>query len=188
MCIGSASVRKTKFPKNKFMTKFKFFPDLYDYKGAVVVLTRPVCEFAGEEEPANFCKFCKGLFRRVVIHLKNVHQSEPRVAEIIKLDSAAERAAEFEQLLREGNFYVNNAQAMATQEGFVIPTRKSPHFRAHTSLVHCTSCFMLMEKYNYNRHIDRCARKSSKSEGDPPATSLWEEKQSQFSMLVSQGF
>jgi hypothetical protein len=116
----------------------------------------------------------------VVIHLKQVHQVEPRVANISKLNSAADKALALEQLLREGNFFMNNSKAMATQKGFVIPTRKSPHFRCHTTLVHCTKCYMMMERYNFNRHRDRCAMKDTEVEGDAPAPSLWEEKNNQF--------
>jgi hypothetical protein len=112
-----------------------------------------------------------------------VHQQEPRVLEIQKLEKPADRALAFEQLLREGNFFVNNSKAMASQKGFVIPTRKSPHFRCHTTLVHCTKCFMLMERYNFNRHKDRCAmRGTAAEEGESPAPSLWEEKQKQFAV------
>ena len=156
------------------------FAALYEYSGDIIVLTSPICEFAGETEPANFCFYCKKLLRRVVIHLKQVHQDEARVKEINNLASLPEKALAFEQLLREGNFFVNNSIAMATQKGFVIPTRKSPHFRCHTTLVHCTKCYMLMERYNYNRHVDRCAMRNTIVEGDAPTPSLWEEKNNQF--------
>jgi hypothetical protein len=145
-----------------------------------VVLTRPVCEFAGESDTFSFCLFCQKLFRRVVIHIRNVHADDPRVSCIEKLTSASEKAAGFEQLLREGNFTVNNARAMSTQKGFVIPTRRSPHFREHTSLVHCTRCFMLMEKHNFNRHVDRCAMREAAVDAESIRPTLWEEKQLQF--------
>jgi hypothetical protein len=158
------------------------FADIYEYKGDVVVLTGPVCEFSGETETSNFCLFCHKIFRRVVIHIRNVHSEDARVARIELIASATEKSAAFEQILREGNFSVNNAKAMATQKGFLIPTRKSSHFREHTALVHCSRCFMLMEKYNFNRHVDRCAMKEGTTEDEGTRPSLWEEKQKQFTL------
>jgi hypothetical protein len=163
-----------------FSLNVNLFAGIYDYQGDLVVLTRPVCEYAGESDTSNFCLYCKKLFRRVVIHIKNVHADVPRVSSISKLTNASEMAAAFEQLLREGNFFINNARAMATQKGFVIPTRRSPHFREHTSLVHCTRCFMLMEKHNFNRHVDRCAMREATVDDEDTRPSLWEEKQLQF--------
>jgi hypothetical protein len=142
-----------------------------------VVLTKPVCVYAGEIETSNFCLICKGLFKRVPVHMRNVHSEEPRVKAILAL-SKRDQALEFEQLLREGNFTINNAVAMTTLKGFVLPTRRSPDFRAHTALMHCCRCFSLIERYNYNRHVDRCPRKGQGGE----APNLWEEKQNQFEM------
>lgn len=145
----------------------------------MVVLNRPVCIFAGEIDPSNFCPFCKLLFKRVPVHIRNIHsRSEKRVLEIEKLKDKAMRAKAYEQLLREGNFFANNAKAITTGRGFIIPTRKSDIFKDHKMMLHCTKCYMLMERYNYDRHQDTCSQKVI----GEPKNSLFDEKLGQVNM------
>jgi hypothetical protein len=144
----------------------------------LVVLNTPVCQFAGENDPSNFCVFCGLLYRRVTVHMRNVHKKEKQIQEIEKLDDIKMRHKEYDQLIRKGNFLGNNAKAISSGLGFIIPTRKAPHFKDHRSMIHCTECYSFIEKSNYYKHQNACPCRSS----GVPKTTLDEEKSRQVEL------
>jgi hypothetical protein len=152
--------------------------DILKYNGPLVVLNTPVCKFAGEKDPFNYCVFCGLLFRRVIIHIKNRHKNE--IKEIEESDKT-KQLKEYEQLMRKGNFKWNNAKAVSSGFGFIIPTRKAPYvFKDHRDMIHCTECYSFIERANYNRHQNRCPQRSSGA----PKTSMEEAKLRQVEMYV----
>jgi hypothetical protein len=143
-----------------------------------VVLTKPVCDFAGEELPSNFCLFCGGIFKRVVVHMENVHKKEKRIHDVYLEDDQATRHKIFNQLIREGNFQKNNAKAMTSGRGYILPTRKHPFFTDPSILIHCSLCYCLIRKINHLRHQLTCP---SKLDGQPKIP-LADVKLQQFNM------
>ncbi|XP_059478977.1 uncharacterized protein LOC132198783 [Neocloeon triangulifer] len=132
----------------------------YTYRGPLCVLCSRVLQFWGEKDARSFCLFCGKLYARVSRHLKHIHQDQQRVSDIKSINDEERRQEAFKQLAREGNYYINNKEAMETKKGFLLPTKKTAVFRHYAAMWHCDSCYTLIDKYNFSRHAESCTQRN----------------------------
>jgi hypothetical protein len=132
--------------------------DIYDYDGPVVVLTKLVCEYAGETESSSVCVFCDGLYKKLTTHIRAVHKKEPRVLQIEKAATAAEREAGFLSLMREGNFN-SNIRCITNDRGYIFTCRRSNTFHSLGTMIHCIRCYLFIQRQNFRKHMHTCPQR-----------------------------
>lgn len=144
---------------------------MYEYDGPLVVLTKDICDYAGETEPSNYCPICHGLYKRVNVHMRTTHRKIPEIKKIEEMENEKDKNFALDKLSRRANFQ-HNIRCITEMKGLIFPTRRSKHFRDNRRMIHTLCCLLYLERRHYNRHMRTCREKDIAAPGTLALASL----------------
>lgn len=118
-------------------------------------------QFKRQYDKKQFCPFCNNSVAKLPRHMESRHIVEPEVEEISKLPlKSAERKRLLEKLLRRGN-YKHNVEVLRSNEGVIVPARRSAVEKSSEYFVPCEYCFAFCLQRDLWKHVKVCKHKPS---------------------------
>lgn len=112
-----------------------------------------------------FCPFCNKSAAKLPRHMETRHTDELEVEEVSKLPlKSSERKRLLEKLMRSGN-YKHNVEVLRSNEGVIVPARRTGAEKPAESFVPCEYCLAFCLQRDLWKHIKACKHKPSDDDG-----------------------